>query len=202
MKKIFILVLLSFSFVSVYANTQIDFANNLANKWIINDNSNNPENYDLSQNVLRQEIAAVARGVYESRMEVEIGSLKKNNCDNIFSDVSSTNPNSWACYSVEALVDNELITRNETFRPEDNITKSESLWMLIKAIGFDYSYNPALNTTWQEQIVDFSVKNWVVENFSDYNSDASRWWIFEAANHVIKIKEEQKYQKIISWEAL
>ncbi len=209
MKKFLVLLVFVFSVTSVWAlslSSNIEYANKLAEKGIINDYKSDPTNYNLWDNVLRQEIAAVARGVYESRLGKEIWSEKKSSCDNIFSDVSSTSPNNWACYSIESLVDNDLIASNDTFRPEDNITKAESLWMLIKAIWFDYSYNPNIDKTWQEQIVDFSVKNWVVEDFDDYNMDATRWWIFNVANHVIQVhetrKSNDKKQERISWEVL
>lgn len=180
-------------------------ANDLAQRNIISQKNKN-EDYRVEDHVLRQEIAAVARGVYESRLGKEIGSLKKSSCDNVFDDVSVTNPNSWACYSVEALVDNDLISRNTTFRPEDKITKAETLGMLIKAIGFEYEYNPNSSKGWQEQIVDFAVENDVLERFSDYNTEATRGWVFQVATHVIEIKEkrvmEEKKQETMSDEAL
>lgn len=209
MKKFLSLIVFIFtiSSVTVFAlSTDIEYANKLASKGIINNHIDNPSEYNLWDNVLRQEIAAVARWVYESRLWKDIWSEKKSTCDNIFWDVNLDIPNNWACYSIESLVDNDLIAANDTFRPEDNITKAESLGMLIKAIGFDYSYNPNINKTWQEQIVDFSVENWVVENFDDYNSDATRWWIFNVANHVIQVhetrKSNEKKQERISWEVL
>jgi hypothetical protein len=64
MKKILIPILalaLSFNAVSAYTTVQLDSANTLALEGIINDNSTTPANYNLDQNVLRQEIAAVAR---------------------------------------------------------------------------------------------------------------------------------------------
>ncbi|MCH2188659.1 S-layer homology domain-containing protein [Candidatus Gracilibacteria bacterium] len=170
--------------VSGYSSDMLDAANSLAERGIINDKSNNPSAYSLDSAVLRQEISAVARGV--------AGLPKKTSCDNIFSDVSATNPNTWVCYNVEVLVDNDLISANTNFRPEDNITKAESLGMLIKAIGFDYEYNPSSSKSWQEQIVDFAVEKGVVEKFSDYNTDASRGWVFEVANTTIEIQEEEE----------
>jgi hypothetical protein len=41
--------------------TQLESANSLASQGIINDHKNDTENYNLNDNVLRQEIAAVAR---------------------------------------------------------------------------------------------------------------------------------------------
>ena len=166
--------------------SELESANSLASKNIINDHSNNPDGYNLDDNVLRQEIAAVARWV--AKLD------KKAMCDNIFSDLSATNPNSWACVNVEVLVDNNLISRNTNFRPEDKITKSETIAMLIKAIWFDYQYNPNSSKNWQQQIVEYAAKKWVIEEFSDYNTDATRGWVFQVADTTIrrdiKIKKE------------
>ena len=198
-KKITAWIIISgLSIASGFAMTlssEVEHANNLAEKWIINNHKNDPQNYNLWDNVLRQEIAAVARATYEARLWKEIGGLKKKTCDNTFADVSSTNPNSWACYSVEALVDNDLISKNTNFRPEDKITKSEAVAMLIKAIWFDYEYNPGSSYNWQQQVVMYAANMWVVENFTDYNTDATRGWVFQMADFVIKKDEEIKAAK-------
>ena len=183
-------ILASLSVTMVWAstlNSMIEAANNLASDGIINDHSSNTSLYKLDAYVLRQEIAAVSRWVAWLN--------KKEKCDNIFSDLSSTNPNTWACVNVEVLVDNNLISKNTTFRPEDFITKSETLWMLIKSIGFDYSYNTSSSKGWQEQIVDFAVSKWVVDRFTDYNSLATRGWVFEVADTTIKKDKEIKKMK-------
>ena len=93
------------------------------------------------------------------------------------------------------LVENDLISKNDNFRPEDPITKTETLWMLIKSIGFDYSYDENNSKWWQEQIVDFAVSEWIVKRFYDYNTHATRGWVFEIADFSIQIKEE----KIEKW---
>jgi Na+-translocating ferredoxin:NAD+ oxidoreductase RnfC subunit len=111
--------ILNISFAGYTTGEQIEAANNLAEQKIINNHATDPENYNLDSHVLRQEIAAVARGV--AMLE------KKDTCDNIFADLSATNPNSWACVNVEVLVDNDLISANTNFRPEDFITKAETL---------------------------------------------------------------------------
>jgi hypothetical protein len=83
--------------VSAYSTAQVEAANYLAAEEIIVSHTDDPAAYNLDQNVLRQEIAAVARG---------IASLdKKTTCNDVFKDVSATRPNNWACYSVEALSD-------------------------------------------------------------------------------------------------
>ena len=163
---------------SAYTQAQLAAANNLAAQWIINDHSNNPAGYALDQNVLRQEIAAVARGI--------AGIPKKATCDNEFADVSATNPNTWACYTVEALRDAGKIAANPLFRPEDNITKAEALGMVVKAACDDqYAYDASKGTTWQEQVRDFAVAKGIISTFSDFNALATRGFAFEAGNNAM-----------------
>ena len=183
MKKllaIFALFALSTGVLHGYTSSQLDAANTLADEWIINHNGSNPAGYKLDQNVLRQEIAAVARGV--------AGISKTSSCSNSFSDVSATNPNTWACYSVEALLNADLIASNSTFRPEDNITKAEWLGMLVKAAcGDDYSYDSSKWWSWQEQVVSYASGLTIVENFTDYNTPATRGWVFETGANAMTV---------------
>ena len=194
MKKLLVMLMifvLSTWAINAYTSSQLDSANTLANEWIINNNSNNPAGYNLDQNVLRQEIAAVARGV--------AGISKTSSCSNSFSDVSATNPNTWACYSVEALLNAELIASNTTFRPEDSITKAEWLWMLVKAAcGDDYSYDSSKSWSWQEQVVTYATDSTIIESFTDYNTLATRWWVFEVgANAMNACGEDQEALDIL-----
>jgi hypothetical protein len=131
MKKILsILSVFSILTVSVFASytsdEMIDAANNLAERSVISDKSSNPSSYNLNDNVLRQEIGLIAMRI--------AGLNKKTTCSGIFSDLTATTPNDWACIHIEPLVESELISKNNNFRPEENITKAESLKMLIKAI--------------------------------------------------------------------
>lgn len=197
-KFLWVLLILSLTISSTFAvvveqkDSMIEAANSLAKRWIINDHSWDTENYKLYDNVLRQEIAAVARWV--------AGLQKKAKCDNIFADLSDTKPNTWACVNVEVLVDNNLISKNTNFRPEDKITKSEAIAMLIKAIWFGYTLDKTSTKTWQQQVVEYAVSKWVVENFTDYDTPATRWWIFKVADTTIKTDEVEK--KIYSDEVL
>jgi len=188
MKKIFYIlpffILFLFSVTFAYTSLNLESANSLAKKWIIKNNGANPDLYNLDSPVLRQEIGLISRRV--SWVD------ESSSCKNIFSDITSITPNNWACKNIEALVENDLISKNESFRPEDNISKSEALIMFIKSIGFvDFEIDENSKKNWQEQVVDFAVKNSVVENFTDYNSEAKRGWIFKIADFSIKIKEER-----------
>lgn len=187
MKKIILLITLFWilfqNYIAYsYTSEESQSANNLAIKWIIKDHSDNTELYNLDSPVLRQEIALISR---------RVSWIKENtNCKNIFNDVSAIKPNDWACKNIEALVENKLISANKSFNPENNISKSEALIMFVKSIWFiDFVIDKNSSKNWQEQVVDFAVKNKIVERFTDYNTEAKRWWIFKIADYSIKIKE-------------
>jgi len=162
--------------VSANSTSEIEAANALAAAGYINNHSDDAAAYNLNQNVLRQEIAAVARGL--------AGLDKKATCDNTFSDVSATTPNTWACASIEALSDAGLIATNAKFNPEAQISKAEAVGMMVKAaFGSEYAYDSANAASWQEQVVDFAVSKGVVASFSNYNDAATRGFVFEAGNN-------------------
>ena len=191
MKKILAAVTLFSISVTTFANydysNMLDSANDLAQREIISDKSNSPSDYNLESDVLRQEIGLIAMRV--AKLD------KKSTCSGLFKDISGTTPNDWACVHIEALVDNDLISANDYFRPEDNITKAESLKMLIKAIGYDFEYDVNSSISWQEQYVDFAVSKGIVDNFTDYNVNASRGWVFVVAAHTIEIKQKEEAQE-------
>jgi hypothetical protein len=137
----------------------------------------------LNNNVLRQEIGLIAMRIAWLN--------KKTTCSGIFSDLTATTPNDWACIHIEPLVEKLLISKNDMFRPEDNITKSESLKMLIKAIWYDFEYDSESSVVWQKQYVDFAVEHDIIEEFTDYNTIASRGWVFVVAAHTIETKQEE-----------
>ena len=169
--------------VSASSATEIEAANALAANGYINDHSSDIAAYNLSQNVLRQEIAAVARGI--------AGLAKKTSCDNSFSDVSATTPNTWACSSVEALLDADLIAANTMFNPEATISKAEAVGMMVKAaFGSEYAYDSSKSTSWQEQVVGFAVSKGVVANFSNYDTAATRGFVFESGNNADVASDE------------
>lgn len=165
--------------VSAASTAEIEAANFLAKAGIIVDHQDNPDAYSLDQNVLRQEIAAVARWI--ANLE------KKTTCDGTFKDVSATKPNDWACYTIEQLSDNGLIALNENFRPEDNISKAEGIGMIVKAaFGDKYEYDATLETTWQEQVVAFAVSEGVTSNFTNYDTPATRGFVFAAWSNAMQ----------------
>ena len=180
---ILVLSILLTSTTYAFTAEMLNSANSLAAKEIIKNHSGDSEAYNLDLNVLRQEIALISRRVS--------GVEENSSCRNLFKDVTSTTPNTWVCNNVEALVENDLISANEYFNPERNISKSEALIMFIRSIGFDFTIDENSSKNWQQQVVEFAVANEVVENFTDYNVDAKRGWIFKIADYSIKIKEDR-----------
>lgn len=162
---------------SAYSASEVNAAEVLAAKGIVVKQTNAAD-YQLDRQVLRQEIAAVSRG---------LASLEKtSSCTNVFNDVSATKPNTWACYTVEALANAGLIAKNATFRPESNITKAEAVGMVVKA-RYGNEYSPvAGNGTWEKQVVDFAVSKGIVSNFTNYTTPATRGFVFEVAANTYK----------------
>ena len=166
---------------SAYSTADVDAANRLADAGVIVKQSN-PADYQLDRNVLRQEIAAVARGI--AKIE------KKATCSNSFKDVSATKPNTWACFSVEALLDAGLIAKNTNFRPESNITKAESIGMVVKAAyGNEYTVDPSKGD-WQKQVVEFAANKGIITSFTDYTTPATRSFIFNAADKAMGLDKK------------
>lgn len=193
MKKIFFLILLSFLwFNQIHSwylnNNHLISANKLAEKKIINDNFEYPENYYLNNKILRQESAIIARRIHEISKNIELWSLKKLECDNLFNDLLVDLPNDWACFTVESLFDLNIISRNLNFRPEDNISKSETLILFIKSIWFDFEIDFESPVLWQDQVIEYAYSNWIIDKiFVDYNEHAKRWWVFNLVENILEM---------------
>jgi hypothetical protein len=58
--------------------------------------------------------------------------------------------------------------------------------------------DPNSTKNWQQQVVEYAAEKGVVELFTDYNTDATRGWVFQVADTTIRrdiqIKEEIKKQ--------
>ena len=166
--------------VSAYSTEQYEAANYLAAENVINAQVSAAD-YNLDQNVLRQEIAKVAANMADLEMATT--------CEGSFSDVSSTTPNTWACGYVEALLEEGLVSANAKFNPETNISKSEAVKLMLAAAGYTDTYSNV--ATWQQEVVAFAVENALVSTFADYNTPATRGFVFEiAANAMVSNEAE------------
>ncbi len=127
MKKLLISSLLMVSiFAFGYTQEALDNTNFLVEKGLVT-KQNDPKNYRLDDYITRAELVGISlklKGVF----------LPENyQCKKYFTDVTG---NDWICRAVEIAADEGLISRtNKTFDPQRNITRSESLSIILKASG-------------------------------------------------------------------
>jgi len=158
--------------VSAYSTAELTAANGLAAANVINDHAANPADYNFASLLLRNEAAKIA-------VNLDSTVSMKTTCDNSFADVTATTPNTWTCGYAEALLDAGKISANTNFNPLSNLTKSEATKMFLEAAGCTDVYTNA--ATWQAETVTFAVNNNIVTSFSDYNTPATRAFVFEVA---------------------
>lgn len=186
LKYIFLSFLLSITTLTYwYSNDELNSANYLAQNKIINDHSSNPSSYRLDDKILRQEVAVLMLWI----TDIDSSTF----CNNFFKDISVVSPNDWACYSIEPLYTNWLISQNLYFRPIDNITKIEALGMIVKASFWDdYEYKKNISSSWQDQVMSFAVNKWITKKFNDYNTYATRGFVFELSYNWMKLLEQEE----------
>ena len=194
LEKIIALVLLfCFTFGATFAYTEkeSESAEYLAKREIIK-KQNNVSDYKLDSTITRMETMKIIAKL--SWKEVE------NKCDWIFADVDK---NGWGCKYIEFAYRENLIAKNKNFRPNDLITKTESIKLILKA---KWIKKTRITKNWQEDYMITAFEKGIIEKkYTDFNANALRGWIFATATSVVKKEEEKKkIEKIkkISDEAL
>jgi hypothetical protein len=164
--------------VSAYSVAELNAAAALAAKGYINTQTD-ASGYNLDATITRAEIAKVAANV--AMLEAN------SSCEGKFADVSATNPNDWVCGYVEALLANGLISANANYNPNANLTKAEAVKLMLTVAGEEVSYGD----DWQADFVSYAVENGFVSNFSDYNTAATRGFVFSVAAAATTDEEEE-----------
>lgn len=166
MKKLFILLLCVFLWWQATASTngELESANILWEQGIIV-LQENPADYRLDDTITRKEfMKVVANIVWESLPET---------CNFRFSDVVDD----WGCKYIEWALERSFIAENTTFRPDDRITKAESMKLVLQARGISRLEDSG---DWrQDDMRTAYTKGIVSQEYTDYNTFATRWWIFE-----------------------
>lgn len=192
--SIFILSMLFFShsFWSYQIKTELESAHFLAEKKIIVDQSANIDLYELDTNIQRQAVMKIV-------MKLSWLTIR-DTCRWEFTDVSTTD---WPCKYIEAALDAGYIAKNNTFRPYDNITKTEAMKLILKAKWVEKIQE---TDAWQEDYMLTAYEYGIIDRkYYDYNQNASRGWIFQIATATLEQETEIKVkqsQRIISDEAL
>ena len=192
-KKIVALVLLfGFTFGATFAYTdkESESAEYLAEKEIIK-KQKSISDYKLDLTITRMETMKIIAKLSGKKVE--------NKCDWIFADVDK---NGWGCKYIEFAYRENLIAKNKNFRPNDLITKTESIKLILKA---KWIKKTRITKNWQEDYMITAFEKGIIEKkYTDFNANALRGWIFATATSVVKKEEKKKVQKIkkISDEAL
>lgn len=161
--------------------------NYLASAGIVNQQSSE-EGYRLNSDVLRQEVVGMAAKVGKFTLP------EGYTCRNIFSDVTSAKPNTWACRAIEIAADNGVVSKlNKTFRPESNITRAEALAILLKAAGIQvntWSTSSFSDVTvdWQINVINTALSYGFIDAGTNFNpnKNATRGEIFNMAKRIIE----------------
>ena len=159
--------------VAEVLNKYLKAANGLAWAWVINDNSDNPDGYNFASTIFRNEAAKVA-------VNLDPSISMKLSCNKSFADVNTITPNTWTCGYAEALLDAGKISANTKFNPLSRLTKAEATKMMLEAAGCTNVYTNA--AFWQAEVAAFAAWNWLINNFTDYNTYATRAFVFEIAD--------------------
>lgn len=156
--------------VNAMYTSSVDAANKLATQGVIVDKSANPADYRLGDNITRREVMKVAIQLAACQ-DVSVNTEYKGE----FSDVPSTD---WAWKYAETAVDNGFIAANATFSPARNVTKAEALKMIMNAAQVAKADG---ESNFWAAYVKGGVDAGIVSSFSDYDTAATRGWIFNAA---------------------
>jgi S-layer homology domain len=159
-------------------------ANFLAGKGIIKQYASSSE-YRLTDTITRKEVAKIVTKL--------AGVEPEEKCEGKFNDVAKD----WGCKYIERMLKVGYIAASTTYRPDDNITKSEAVKMIFKARAIEKKYNTG---NWQADYAKTASDLGLVDSYMDYTTDAKRGWIFRLAAR--DFEEYKKQEILISDEVL
>ncbi len=153
------------------AYTSVDAANKLATLWVIVDQSANPADYLLGNEITRREMSKVTMKL----SSVDVMDV----CNWLYSDLQ---PWDWGCKYAEAGQNAGFFAANPKFRPDANISKWEVLKNIMKARWIEKGND----ADFRKGYVDGALAAWIItESFTDYNTPAIRGWIFQVAAEAV-----------------
>ena len=157
---------------------EINAATSLADKGFINEVTTVAD-FRLDATITRAELSKVAAMI--------AGVTPNDSCEGKFADVTATTPNDWVCGYVEALLEEGLLSANKNYNPERNLSKAEAVKVSLEAAGETVDYSDA---TWQADFVAHAVAEGYISNFTDYNTAATRGFVFVAADNSYEANNE------------
>jgi len=179
-KVLAFLALMSLSTLNTLAYTQseVEAANFLAEKWIIKDNSDMPEKYNLDFDIRRWEMMKITINL--------TWVTPSSDCAWKFKDIKKDD---WVCKYAETGLKLGLVAKNDNFRPLDNLTKTEAVKMVFKGLWIEKTAN---TWNWQQDYMETAFeKGYIETKYYDYNANADRGFVFLMAKKALA-KEWQK----------
>lgn len=135
----------------------------LADAGIIVNNSTSPEKYNVTSNISRREMLKVMLNL--------AGVTPGETCEWKFADLPKSD---WWCKYAENALKLGYIAPNKNFRPNDNVSKAESLKMIFKAKWIEVPKT----SDWRVWYMQKAVELWYSESFSDYDTASKRSFVF------------------------
>lgn len=182
MKKIFLFLIFASTITFGYTQDDVSNATLLADKNIIVKQSKSAD-YRLDDTITRAEVSWIALKIMGVNLPAEYV------CKKYFSD---TIKNDWICRAMEIGADKWIISRsNNKARPQDTITRSEALAIIINASGMTFSERLSEvdniadpGNTWQQKIYQ-KYKDAGI-GISGMSYDRYMWKYFWYPNNVMK----------------
>lgn len=157
-------------------NNHLEWAKILANKWIIN-YQENAINYNLNKTISRKEMLKVMMNLSWKNVWED--------CEWKFKDLPK---NDWGCKYAESALIFWFISGNQFFKPNNDISKIEAVKMILQSKNIEIYKTE----DWRVWYINKWVELWLFNNFTDYDSKAIRWWIFEISNNLINYTEQEE----------
>ncbi len=161
---------------------EIKAANSLASQGIINNQRDNPSKYNLWANITRREMLKVMMNLSWD--------WQGDTCDWLFADLNSSD---WWCYYAEKALKLWYISPNKNYRPDDNVSKIESIKMVFSARDVQVENTQDWRIGYVNKAVELGIISWL----TDYDTAAKRWWIFLNADNTINAIWEKPVLKAI-----
>lgn len=154
------------------------FAFKIASKWIITNNWVNISSYRLEDSITRKEMMKIVMNLSWEKVN--------SSCKFKFKDVE----NDWWCKYIETALEKGFIAQNENFRPNDNITKSEAMKLILKSKWIEKVQNTDdRRKDYMQTAYKYSI---ISKKYADYDWISFRWWIFEISSNSIDYNEKNK----------
>ena len=162
--------------VNAYTRNEVDSAFKLAQQGIIQ-YKESEYSYRLNDTITRKEFMKVFGNLTQNEIS--------DTCGSDFRDVEKD----WGCKYITWALEKQHIAPNGYFRPAERITKAESMKLILKARWISRQSNTG---DWRvDDMKTARLVGIIKAEYSDYDSYADRWWIFDvSATDINSYKQE------------